>query len=77
MRFNPSIMTSLLKGIDRRAFKAMVERHNGDAYVKRFTSWEHLVSLVYAQLAGADSLRAVEIGFNAQLPQICKSLYLI
>jgi putative transposase len=68
MRFTSSIMTSLLKGIDRRAFQAMVGRHEGDAYVKRFTSWEHLVSLVYAQLSGASSLRAVETGFNAQSP---------
>ena len=32
MRFIPSIMTSLLKDIDRRAFKAIVKRHDGDAY---------------------------------------------
>jgi len=68
MRFTPSILTSLVKGIDRRAFKASVERHGGDAYVKSFGSWEHLVSLIYAQVSGADSLRAVVTGFNAQSP---------
>lgn len=68
MRFTPSILTSLVKGIDRRAFKATVARHGGDAYVKSFGSWEHLVTLVYAQVSGADSLRAIEAGFNAQSP---------
>jgi IS4 transposase len=68
MRFTPNILTGLLKGIDRRAFKASVERHDGDAYVKSFGSWEHLVSLIYAQVSGADSLRAVATGFNAQSP---------
>lgn len=68
MHFTPSILTSLLKGVDRRAFRAIVARHDGDAYVKSFTSWEHLVSLVFAQLSGASSLRAVETGFNAQTP---------
>jgi len=66
MRFTPSIFTSLLKPIDRRRFKASVERHKGDAYDKSFSSWEHLVSLLFAQLTGADSLRAIATGFNAQ-----------
>jgi uncharacterized protein DUF4372 len=48
MRFTPSIMTSLLKDIDRRAFKSMVKRHDGDSYGKSFNSWEHLVTLLFA-----------------------------
>jgi putative transposase len=66
MRFTPSIFTSLLKPIDRGRFKAIVERNRGDAYGKSFNSWEHLVALLFAQLTGADSLRAIETGFNAQ-----------
>jgi IS4 transposase len=42
-----------------------VDRHDGDAYDKSFKSWDHLVALVYAQLAGMGSLRALEAGFNA------------
>ncbi len=66
MRFTPTIFTSLLKPIDRRGFKEIVKRHNGDAYGKCFNSWEHLVTLLFAQLTGADSLRAIETSFNAQ-----------
>ncbi len=65
MRFTPSILTSLLKPIDRRQFAALVERSNGDAYTKSFTSWDHLVALIYAQLTHADSLRALELSYNA------------
>lgn len=65
MRFTPSILTSLLKPIDRRQFAALVERCEGDAYDKSFTSWKHLVALIYAQLTHADSLRALEVSFNA------------
>ena len=57
MRFTPSIFTSLLKPIDRRGFKEIVKRHDGDAYGKSFNSWEHLVTLLFAQFTGADSLR--------------------
>ena len=66
MRFTPSIFTSLLKPIDRRGFKEIVKRHDGDAYGKSFNSWEHLVTLLFAQFTGADSLRAIETSFNAQ-----------
>jgi putative transposase len=69
MRFTPSIFTSLLKPIDRRMFKAIVEKHNGDAYGKSFNSWEHLVTLLFAQVSGAASLRSIETGFNAQANQ--------
>ena len=65
MRFADSIFASLLKPIDRRQFQKVVDQHDGDAYDKSFKSWDHLVALVYAQLAGMDSLRALEAGINA------------
>jgi len=65
MHFGNSIFTKLLKPIDRRQFTTIVERFNGDAYDKSFTSWDHLVALIYAQLGRASSLRALVTGFNA------------
>jgi len=65
MRFCDSIFAKLLKPIDRRRFAKIVDQHDGDAYDKSFKSWDHLVALVYAQLAGLDGLRALESGFNA------------
>jgi putative transposase len=65
MRFSPSIFGQLLEAIDRRRFDAIVDRHAGDAYDKSFGSWDHLVTLVYAQLSACDSLRALEASWNA------------
>jgi putative transposase len=65
MRFADSIFASLLKPVDRRQFQKIVDQHEGDAYDKTFKSWDHLVALVYAQLAGIEGLRALESGFNA------------
>ena len=65
MRFRDSIFARLLKPINRRQFQTIVDRLDGDAYDKSFKSWDHLVALIYAQLSGADSLRAVVTGFNA------------
>jgi putative transposase len=69
MPFNSSILCELLKPLDRRHFASLVERFDADAYDKRFSSWQHLVALVYAQISGAASLRAIETGFNAQPQQ--------
>src|SRR5260370_42470276 len=44
---------------------AAVSRHDGNAYDKGFKSWDHLVALVFAQLAGVDSLRSLEAVWNA------------
>lgn len=65
MRFTASIFGRLLEAIDRRQFRATVERHDGDAYDKTFRSWDHLVALVFAQLSAADSLRGLEARWNA------------
>jgi putative transposase len=65
MRFVDSTFGNLLKPIDRRQFRAIVERHDGDAYDKSFRSWDHLVTLIFAQLSHTDTLRGLELTFNA------------
>ncbi len=69
MRYNDSIFGNLLKPIDRRRFRAIVDRHDGDAYDKSFKSWDHLVALMGVQLAGITSLRSLEVSFAANSNQ--------
>lgn len=64
MRYLNSIFANLLKPIDRREFRVIVERHDADAYDKNFKSWDHLVTLIFAQLSHVDSLRGLEVAFN-------------
>lgn len=65
MRHLDSIFGNLLKPIDRRQFRGIVQRHDGDAYDKSFKSWDHLVALIFAQLSHTDTLRGLELAFNA------------
>ena len=65
MRYRDSIFTSLLKPISRRRFGAIVAAHDCDAYDKTFSSWDHLVTLIFAQLGSADSLRGIVSAWNA------------
>lgn len=65
MRYCDSILGELLKPISRRQFAAIVDRHDADAYGKCFDSWDHLVTLIFAQISGVDRLRTLEALWNA------------
>lgn len=65
MRYRDSIFTSLLKPISRAGFKRIVQRYDADAYTKSFSSWDHLVTLIFAQLGSVSSLRGVVSAWNA------------
>jgi IS4 transposase len=66
VRYQNTVLGELLKVLPRRQFAAIVARHRGDRYVKGFSAWDHLVSLVFAQLGGMSSLRELEAVWNAQ-----------
>ena len=65
MRFTATIFSQLVEPLDRRRIEAIVERWSADAYDKSFGSWDHMMALIYAQLSGASSLRALATGWNA------------
>ena len=65
MQFSNSTFVQLLKPINRRQFKEIVERHDGNAYDKSFKSWEHLVTLLYAQFTCTTGLRGLTETWNA------------
>jgi putative transposase len=62
--FRISQFGSVLQGVPRGLFERIVQTHDGDRRSKCFSSWDHLVAMVYAQLSGMDSLRTVEASFN-------------
>jgi IS4 transposase len=66
VRYQNTVFGSLLKAVPRRRFVGIVARHKGDKYIKGFSSWDHLVTLVFGQLGGMSSLREVETVWNAQ-----------
>ena len=65
MQYMDSIFVSLLKPIDRRQFRTLVEQFDSDAYDKSFKSWNHLVAMIYAQFSHAEGLRGLEAAFNS------------
>ena len=55
----------LMKALSRKVFDNSVEKFESDKYRKSFSSWNHLLTMIYAHLSGSRSLREVEVGFNA------------
>ena len=55
-----SVFRDMLKLIPWAAFDRLVETHGADELVRKFTTKHQLIALLFSQLAGAHSLRAVE-----------------
>jgi len=64
--FRISRFAELLKHLPRGVFDRAVREERSDHYRKRFNCWQQLVTMMYAQLSGASSLRVLASGFNAQ-----------
>jgi hypothetical protein len=60
MRHQNTVFHGLLKAIPRWRFETIIERLGGDYRVRRLPCWSQFVAMIYAQLAGAQSLRELE-----------------
>src|SRR5688500_18686809 len=54
-----SLFSQLLHVFPRSRFEAVVRKHDGNYAAKGFDCWTQLVSMLFCQLARADSLREI------------------
>lgn len=57
-----SLFSQVLSLVDRNLFERAVRQYGTERSAKGFSSWEQFVSLLFAQLAGANSLREISDG---------------
>jgi transposase len=55
----------ILQHIDWAAFGRLVDEHKGDHRVRRLSCKDQLIALLFGQLSGAPSLRAIEDGLHS------------
>ena len=60
-----SLFQQILKSLPRRRIKSVIATYGSDKWCKKFTTFEHLIVMIYAQLSGQVSLRDIEVSFNA------------
>lgn len=66
MAHSNTILHQLLTLLPRHQFDQFVAGLDGDRYVKRFSTWNQLTVLLYAQASGKTSLREIQNGLIAQ-----------
>ena len=55
-----TVMNELLQLLPRHQFERIVKEYGGDVNVKKFSCFQQLVVMLFAQLRGLDSLREIE-----------------
>lgn len=67
-----TVFSQVIKLISRREFESIVTRHNGDKGVRSLDCWTWFGALLFGQLTGHDSIRAIERVFAHSDPQMKK-----
>ena len=65
-----SLFAQVMRRISRRDFQKAVAHHNGEKGAKGFSCWGQFVAMLYAQLAGAHSLRDICGGLASALGRV-------
>ncbi len=59
------VFAQLVGFINRSKFNRIVTKYDGDKYVKHFTCWNQLLSLIFGQLSNRESLRDLILALDA------------
>lgn len=70
MRHHHSLFQQLLQFVPWGRFERLVESHGADRRVRRLTTKSQLIALMYGQLAGAQSLREIELGMASHAQRL-------
>lgn len=65
MRTPPYIFNQLIQWLPRDYFEWLVRKFKGNAYVKGYSCWNHLLVMIWAQLTSRRSLRDIETSLRA------------
>lgn len=64
MDYSTTIFGQVSSFLSKYHFRAVVGQHAGDRYIKKYSAWNELQVLLYAQATQKDSLREVETGLQ-------------
>ena len=59
------VFAQLVKFLDNDKFRHIVDKYDGDKYVKSYTCWNQLLTLMFGQLANRESLRDLIVAMEA------------
>ena len=59
------VFAQIVEFLPQRIFDRIVEKYEGNKYVKHFTCWNQLLCMLFGQLTNRDSLRDLMVALNA------------
>ena len=59
------VFSQLVAFMDSDKFRHIVDKYDGNRYVKHFTCWNQLLTLMFGQLSNRESLRDLIIAIEA------------
>jgi hypothetical protein len=63
------IFTQLTDFLPQRVFDRLVHKYNGNKRVRHFSCWNQLLSMIFGQLTGRDSLRDLMVSIEPHKPK--------
>ena len=70
MRHYNSVFHDVLKLVPWRAFEQLVGEHGADKHIRRLTTKDQFIALLYGQLSGASSLREIVGGLESHAARL-------
>ena len=65
MHKDPYVFAQLVKFLDRSKFNRIVAKYEGDKYIKSYTCWNQLLTMIFGQLSNRESLRDLIVAMEA------------
>ena len=59
------VFALLIEFLDNNKFRHLVDKYDGNRYVKHFTCWNQLLAMMFGQLSNQESLRDLIVAFEA------------
>ena len=59
------IFAQLTRFLDRNHFNYLIKKYEGDKYIKRYTCWNQLLTMLFGQLSNRESLRDLIVAMEA------------
>lgn len=59
------VFAQLIEFLDNNKFRHLVDKYDGNRYVKHFTCWNQLLAMMFGQLSNRESLRDLIVAFEA------------
>ena len=60
-----TLFSQIISKLEVSKFKNLVKKHQSDKHQKGFTSWSHLVSMLFCQFANSQSVRDISNGLRS------------